>query len=239
MQLIPAIDLIEGRCVRLKQGSFSEKRSYAEDPLDVAKRVEDAGLSRLHLVDLDGARQGKIINYRVLERICSKTALQVDFGGGVKTDRDLEIVYECGAAQAVAGSVAVKEPERFAAWVARYGPERLVLAADVRGAKVQIAGWQEESDLWLWDLLEKQREKGAQYVLCTAIERDGMLNGPDIDLYKECRDKFPEVKFIASGGVSGMRDLEQLAKEQIWGVVIGKALFEGRITLAELKEFRS
>lgn len=237
MDIIPAIDVIEGRCVRLEQGSFSTKKTYHSDPVEVAQSFQDAGLLRLHLVDLDGAKSGRIINYRTLEKIASRTNLKIDFGGGVGSDEDLKIAFESGASQVTGGSIAVKQREVFLRWLEVHGNERIILGADVLDEKVKISGWQEESKIYLIDLLNDYQEKGIKYVICTDISKDGLLQGPSLDLYKKVRDEFPELKLIASGGVTSMNDLEALLSLGMSGAIIGKALYEGRIKLTDLAKF--
>lgn len=237
MEIIPAIDIIDGKCVRLEQGSFSTKKTYHSDPIEVAQNFEDAGLSRLHLVDLDGARTGRIVNYRILEKIAHRTSLKIDFGGGVGSDEDLKIAFESGAAQVTGGSIAVKNRELFIRWLELYGGDRIILGADVEDEKIKISGWQEESKNYLLDFLNDYQEKGIKYVICTDISRDGLLQGPSIDLYKRIRDEFPELKLIASGGVTSMQDLEKLLSLGMAGAIIGKAIYEGRIKLSDLASF--
>ena len=235
IELIPAIDLIDGKCVRLVQGDFNQKQSYAEDPIDVAKRFEDIGLKRLHVVDLDGAKAGVIKQYKVLEKIVRKTALVVDFGGGVTSDDQARIAFESGAAIISVGSLAVKERDTFARWLKEFTPQKVILSADVRDEKIKVSGWKEDGGVDLWELLAHFRDKGLLTTACTDIAKDGMLTGPSVALYKKILEKEPTLKVIASGGVSGVKDIEELHKEGIHGVIIGKALYEGRIKLSELK----
>ena len=237
MHIIPAIDIIEGKCVRLTQGDYEQKKVYNEDPLEVARAFADHGISRLHLVDLDGARAGRVVNYRVLERIASRTGLHIDFGGGLKSDEDLRIAFESGARQVTGGSVAVKNPARFTEWLERYGPERIILGADVRDRRIAVSGWQETTDTELLPFLEDYAGKGVQYVICTDISRDGLLQGSALDLYAEIRETFPGLQLIASGGVSAAEELEKLRSIGCFGAIIGKALYEGRISLNDLLPF--
>ena len=237
IQIIPAIDVIEGKCVRLTKGDYETKKLYAEDPLEMAKRFEDAGLNRLHLVDLDGAKEGRVINYRVLERIAGKTKLTIDFGGGIGSEKDLEIALECGARMINVGSIAVKDPTVFSGWLKKYGGEVIILAADVKEEKVVVRGWQEESKIYLFDLVGKFLDEKGKFVVCTDVSRDGTLEGPSLDLYKKAKDEAPEISLIASGGVSSMQDIEKLQECGLYGVIVGKAIYEGRIALSELKAF--
>lgn len=236
IELIPAIDIIEGKCVRLTQGDYNTKKIYNEDPLEVAKMFEDHGIRRLHVVDLDGARMGRIINYRVLERLASRTALVIDFGGGLKQDADLEIAFESGARMVTGGSIAVKNPDVFTSWIERYGSERIILGADAKDRKIAISGWEEDTDKELIPFIEAYHRKGIQKVITTDISRDGMLQGPAVDLYKEIREAV-EVYVIASGGVSSVEDIERLEEAKIPAVIFGKAIYEGRIRLNELLRF--
>ncbi|MCB0395633.1 MAG: 1-(5-phosphoribosyl)-5-[(5-phosphoribosylamino)methylideneamino]imidazole-4-carboxamide isomerase [Flavobacteriales bacterium] len=238
MKIIPAIDLIEGKCVRLTKGDYAQKKVYNEDPLEVARSFEDAGIRRLHLVDLDGAKAGHIINHKVLEKIAGKTKLHIDFGGGLKADDDLRIAFECGARQITGGSIAVKNRDLFLSWLEKYGPEKIILGADAIKGKIAISGWQEETSLWLQDFLRAYLDEGIRYVICTDIDKDGMLEGPATTLYKDLLDEFPKMKLIASGGVSGMKDIEELAELNLEGVIVGKAIYEGRINLNELTTIR-
>ena len=235
--IIPAIDLIEGKCVRLTQGDYAQKKIYNENPLEVAKQFEDAGLSRLHLVDLDGAKAKRVINWKVLEILASRTRLHIDFGGGVQSDDDLRVVFECGAQQVTGGSVAVKQPELFESWLGQYGGDRIILGADARSEKVAVSGWEEGTELWVYDFVERYVERGVRYAISTDVAKDGLLQGPSFDLYKNLQDKCPDLHIIASGGVSTLDDVEKLAEMKLFGVIIGKAIYENRITLAQLKAF--
>jgi len=239
IQLIPAIDLIDGRCVRLSQGDYDTKKEYG-DPVEMALRMEDMGVRRLHLVDLDGAKSRHVVNDRVLRDICRRTSLTVDFGGGIKTEDDLEKVFDAGAAMATAGSIAVTDPDSVGLWIERYGAERIVLGADVRDGKISINGWKEDSALELMPFLEGYRKQGLQHVLCTDISKDGMLQGPNVALYKSIMAQWPDCRLIASGGVSSKEDIRALDEAGIPAVVFGKAIYEGRIDLASLiKEYQA
>lgn len=236
IELIPAIDIIDGKCVRLTQGDYSTKKIYNEDPLEVAKMFEDHGIRRLHVVDLDGARMGRIINHRTLEKLAIRTDLQIDFGGGLKQDADLEIAFECGAQMVTGGSIAVKNPEVFTSWIEKYGSQRIILGADAKEGKIAISGWEESTELELIPFIESYHQKGITKVICTDISRDGMLQGPAVDLYREIREAV-EVYVIASGGVSSIKDIEKLQEANIPAVIFGKAIYEGKITLKELSAF--
>ncbi len=237
MQIIPAIDIIEGKCVRLTQGDYSKKKIYNEHPLEVAKQFEDAGLQRLHLVDLDGAKEGAIKNWKVLETLASKTSLAIDFGGGIKTENDVEIVFNSGAALASIGSLAVKNKDLFIAWLQQYGANKFLLGADVKNEKIAINGWQETSDVWIYDFIEDYISQGIQQVFCTDVSKDGMLQGAATDLYKNIIQKFPSLFLIASGGVSSIKDLDELQDVGCAAAIVGKAIYEGKIQLEELKKF--
>jgi phosphoribosylformimino-5-aminoimidazole carboxamide ribotide isomerase len=239
MQIIPAIDIIEGKCVRLTQGDYGLKKIYNEHPLEVARQFEDNGLVRLHLVDLDGAKAGAVKNWKVLETIAGKTKLEIDFGGGIKTEKDLEIVYGSGALWATIGSLAVKDESTFSDWIIKYGPGKFLLGADVKEEKIAVSGWLEKTDIWIYDFLQKYIEKGINQVFCTDVSKDGLLEGPSLELYKNIIEKFPSLQFIASGGVSSLRDLEELLDIGCQAVIIGKAIYEGRISLAALKRFNN
>lgn len=237
IEIIPAIDMIEGKCVRLTQGDYATRKVYNEDPLEVAKAFEDAGIRRLHVVDLDGAKAGHIVNYRVLEKLAGHTSLVIDFGGGLKQTKDVEIAFDCGAQMVTGGSIAVKDPETFTAWIARFGSERIILGADAKDRRIAISGWEEATDAELLPFIQKYREQGIEKVICTDISRDGMLEGPAVDLYQEILEAVPEIYLIASGGVSSIADIEKLAEANVPAVIFGKALYEGRITLKELERF--
>ncbi len=237
LQIIPAIDIIDGKCVRLEQGDYNKVSLYHKEPLEVAKKFEDAGLTRLHLVDLDGAKAGAVKNWKVLETIAGKTSLVIDFGGGIKLEKDVEIVFNSGAAMATVGSVAVKNEEEFMKWLLKFGGEKFLLGADVKNEKITISGWQEETKIWIYDFIQKYIDHGIKQIFCTDVSKDGKLEGPATDLYKNIIAKFPGLFFIASGGVSAIDDLKRLEEIGCKGAIIGKAIYENRITLQELKEF--
>lgn len=239
MFIIPAIDLIDGKCVRLTQGDYAQKKIYNENPLEVARQFEDAGLTRLHLVDLDGAKAKKVVNWKVLELLAGKTSLHIDFGGGVQSEEDLRIVWNSGAKQVTGGSIAVKNPELFEKWLNEFGGERIILGADAKNEKIAVSGWEEGTSHWVYDFVEEYAEKGVKYVISTDVARDGLLEGPSLDLYTKLQEKCPELNIIASGGVSGMGDLEALAELNLYGVIVGKAIYEGRVTLKELEKFQT
>ena len=239
MEIIPAIDIIEGKCVRLTHGDYNRKKIYNEHPLEVAKEFEGAGLQRLHLVDLDGAKTGAVKNWKAMEAIAGKTRLVVDFGGGIKSEKDLSVVFDSGAALATIGSMAVKEADVFSDWILRYGPDRFFLGADVKKEKITVSGWLEQTDIWVYDFIEKYMQKGLNRIFCTDVSKDGALEGPSLELYGNIVKKFPALHFVASGGVSSADDLYQLEEAGCKGVIIGKAIYEGRITLEELKSFVS
>ena len=234
MEIIPAIDIIDGKCVRLTQGDYSQKKVYNEHPLEVAMAFEDAGLRRLHLVDLDGAKAGAVKNWKVLETLAGKTGMVIDFGGGIKTASDVDIVFNSGAAFATVGSIAVKNGELFVSWLQEYGAERFLLGADVKDEKIAVGGWLETTDIWIYDFIRDYLERGVRQVFCTDVSKDGLLQGPALDLYRMIVREFPELHFIASGGVSGMDDVHRLEEVGCKGVIIGKAIYEGRIKLSEL-----
>ncbi len=235
IELIPAIDIIGGKCVRLSQGKYHSKKIYSDNPADMARCFEAHGIKRLHVVDLDGAASQHVVNLRVLEQIASSTNLIIDFGGGVKTLDDLNAVFNCGAQMVTMGSIAVKQPENFLQWLKMYGSERIILGADIKGEKVAINGWMEESKCGLFSFLADYVEKGVRKVICTDISRDGMLQGPAISLYIEIMHRHPDLHLIASGGVSSIDDIRKLYEAGIPGVIFGKALYEGRITLKEIE----
>jgi phosphoribosylformimino-5-aminoimidazole carboxamide ribotide isomerase len=234
MEIIPAIDIIDGKCVRLTHGDYAQKKIYNEHPLEVAKEFEDAGLRRLHLVDLDGAKAGAVKNWKVLEVLAGKTSMVIDFGGGIKTENDLDIVFNSGAALATIGSIAVKEEETFFTWLKRYGADKFLLGADVKDEKITVSGWLEQTDVWVYDFIEKHTTQGVKQVFCTDTSKDGALEGPSLELYKNILQKFPQLHFIASGGVSNIDDVYALGEIGCKGVIIGKAIYEGRIRLSEL-----
>jgi phosphoribosylformimino-5-aminoimidazole carboxamide ribotide isomerase len=237
IQVIPAIDIIDGKCVRLTQGDFAQTKEYRGHPVDVAKAYEDAGLKRLHVVDLDGARQKRVVNYKTLERIASQTRLHIDFGGGIQSDDDLRIAFDCGAAQVTGGSVAVKQPDLFEQWLKTYGPDRIILGADAKNEKIAVSGWAETSTLWVYDFLEKYVEKGVKYTISTDVAKDGLLQGPSFDLYRQIKDRVPSLHVIASGGVSNLDDIYKLDEMKLYGVIVGKAIYEGRVSLEDLQKF--
>lgn len=239
MQIIPAIDIIEGKCVRLTKGDYSQKKVYNENPLEVAKEFEDAGLKRLHLVDLDGAKQGKVCNWKVLETIAAKTSLIIDFGGGVKTEKDVDIIFSSGSSLVTIGSMAVKDETSFIAWLQKFGADKFLLGADVKDEKIAVHGWQETTDIWIYDFIQKYIEQGMKQIFCTDVAKDGALEGPSIDLYKNIIEKFPQLHFIASGGVSNIDDVYELENINCKGVIIGKAIYEGKIKLSELKKINA
>ena len=237
IEIIPAIDIIDGKCVRLSQGDYERKKIYNEDPLEVAKAFEDHGLTRLHVVDLDGAKAQHIVNYKTLERIATGTGLTIDFGGGLKSDDDLHIAFESGAAMITGGSIAIKQPEIFLEWLKKYGSERIILGADAKEEKISVSGWQEETKEALIPFIRRFESEGINKVICTDINKDGMLAGPSINLYKKIKENIPNLYLIASGGVSGIHDIEKLQEAQIPAVIFGKAIYEGKITLDALTRF--
>ena len=243
MRIIPAIDIIDGKCVRLTKGDYDTKKIYNESPLEVAKQFEAHGIENLHVVDLDGAKSQHIVNYKVLESIASKTNLKIDFGGGLKSDEDLQIAFESGASQITGGSIAVKNAEIFLSWLNRYGSEKIILGADAMNEKVAISGWQEDSNLDLIPFIEKYQKAGISYVICTDISKDGMLEGPSFELYSRILTQLGNatattpLKLIASGGISTFDELPKLQKLNCEGVIIGKAIYENRISLKQLENF--
>ncbi len=237
IEIIPAIDIIDGKCVRLSQGDYRQKKVYNENPLEVAKMFENAGIRRLHLVDLDGAKAQHIVNYKVLEKIAAGTSLTIDFGGGLKSDDDLRIAFECGAKMVTGGSIAVKNPEVFSSWIAQFGSGRIILGADVKDEKIAVGGWLENTDVDLIPFIRSFTGKGIDKVICTDISKDGMLQGTAVDLYRKILDKFPGLYLIASGGVSSMTDIEALEKADVPAVITGKAIYEGKIKMKDLENF--
>ena len=243
MRIIPAIDIIEGKCVRLTKGDYGTKKVYNENPLEVAKQFEAAGIEYIHLVDLDGAKENHIVNYKTLELISSKTSLKIDFGGGLKTNEDLYIAFNSGAKQITGGSIAVKDPKTFMGWINKYGGQKIILGADCKDGKIAISGWREESKEEIIPFIKDYQKKNIQYVICTDISKDGMLEGPSFDLYKqiiqECSNSSDgqSIKLIASGGVSSLEDLDALEVLGCEGVIIGKALYEGNIFLRDLERY--
>lgn len=235
IEIIPAIDIINGKCVRLTQGNYNEVKSYSDNPVDMALRLVDAGCRRLHLVDLDGAKASHVVNYKILENIVTKTSLIVDFGGGVKTDDDLSIVMDCGASMVTGGSVAVKSPDRFISWLNKYGSDVVILGADAKNRKVATSGWLDGSMIDVIDFISDFRNKGVKKVISTDIDLDGMLSGPSLELYKEIIEKVNGIYLIASGGISSMADVERLDELSVPEVIVGKAIYENRITLKDLE----
>lgn len=237
MRIIPAIDIIDGKCVRLSRGDYSTQKIYNENPLEVAKEFEAHGIEHLHLVDLDGAKSKHIVNYRILEKIASGTSLKIDFGGGLKSDEDLQIAFDCGARQITGGSIAVKEPEVFFSWLEKFGSEKIILGADARNRKIAVSGWTEESEEEILPFIQKYTEQGIEYVICTDISKDGMLEGPSFELYSDILNTSENLKLIASGGVAGFDDIPALQEIGCEGVIIGKAIYEGRISLRQLENY--
>ena len=237
MRIIPAIDIIDGKCVRLSKGDYDTKIIYNENPLEVAKSFEAHGIEYLHLVDLDGAKSSKIVNYKILEQIASQTKLKVDFGGGLKSDADLKIAFESGANQITGGSIAVKNREIFQKWISEYGSDKIILGADAKDEKIAVSGWLEDSDEDLIPFIQDYQTKGIQFVICTDIAKDGMLEGPSFDLYAKILVEAKNVKLIASGGISTFDELPKLAELGCEGTIIGKAIYEGRITLKQLENY--
>ena len=243
MRIIPAIDIIDGKCVRLSKGDYSTKKIYNENPLEVAKNFEAHGIQYLHLVDLDGAKSKHIVNYKILESIASQTKLKIDFGGGLKSDKDLEIAFESGAKQITGGSIAVKNTKIFKNWISKYGAEKIILGADAKDEKIAISGWQEDSKEELIPFIQKYQQDGIEYVICTDISKDGMLEGPSFNLYEKILKKCKvsrgnkKLKLIASGGISTFDEIPQLAEMGCEGTIIGKAIYEGRISLKQLENY--
>jgi phosphoribosylformimino-5-aminoimidazole carboxamide ribotide isomerase len=237
LTLIPAIDLIDGKCVRLSKGDYTRKKIYNNDPLEVAKEFEAHGLSRLHLVDLDGAKEKHIVNWRILNKITTKTRLTVDFGGGIKSDEDMRIVFECGAAMATVGSVAVQNKDLLLTWLHEYGFEKIILGADVNDRKIAVSGWMEVTEIDIFDFLDDYLQTGVKHVLCTDINKDGMLEGASVELYKDILGRFKQISLIASGGITEMKELYTLDEMGVSGVIIGKAIYEGKISLNDLQRF--
>jgi phosphoribosylformimino-5-aminoimidazole carboxamide ribotide isomerase len=236
-RIIPAIDIIEGKCVRLSKGDYNTKKIYNQHPLEVAKEFEAHGIQYLHLVDLDGAKSKHIVNHKVLAQIASKTGLQIDFGGGLKTDEDLRIAFESGATQITGGSIAVKNPDTFLGWIEKYGADKIILGADAMDEKVAVSGWQEESKEELIPFIQAYLSKGIEYVICTDISKDGMLAGPSFELYQRILKEAQGIKLIASGGISTFDELPKLAELGCEGTIIGKAIYENRISLKQLETY--
>lgn len=243
MRIIPAIDIIDGKCVRLSKGDYNTKKIYNESPLEVAKQFEAHGIQYLHLVDLDGAKSKHIVNYKILEEIASKTKLNIDFGGGLKSDEDLKIAFESGAKQITGGSIAVKDKVIFESWIEKYGADKIILGADAKDEMIAVSGWQEESKEELIPFIQSYQEKGIEYVICTDISKDGMLEGPSFDLYKKILEETvtssgdKKIKLIASGGISTFEELPELAEIGCEGTIIGKAIYENRISLKQLEDY--
>ena len=238
IEIIPAIDLIDGKCVRLSQGDYSRKTIYNEDPLEVARMFADAGIRRLHLVDLDGAKAQHIVNHKVLERIAGKVSLTIDFGGGLKSGDDLRIAFECGASMVTGGSIAVKNRDEFLSWINIYGGDKIILGADVKDEKIAVTGWTESTDLGILPFVAGYVEKGISKVICTDISKDGMLQGASVELYRKVLQHIPQLTLIASGGIGGIRDIEELEIADIPAVIVGKAFYEGKINLKEIARFQ-
>ncbi len=234
IEIIPAIDIIDGKCVRLSQGDYNAKKVYNEDPLEVAKMFENSGIRRLHLVDLDGAKARHIVNQNVLERIASNTSLIIDFGGGVQSDKDIEIAFNSGATMVTGGSIAVRDRDTFISWVKKYGNEKIILGADCNDHKIAVSGWQESTSLDILSFLTEYRKESITKVVCTDISKDGMLQGPSLDLYKEILTSFPDMYLIASGGVGCFQDILDLEHIGVPAVILGKAIYENRVTLKDL-----
>ena len=237
MRIIPAIDIIDGKCVRLTKGDYSTQKIYNEDPLEVAKAFEGSGVSYLHVVDLDGAKSKSIVNYKVLEKLATNTGLKIDFGGGLKSDEDLRIAFASGAKQITVGSIAIKEPRIFKQWLKQYGSEKIILGADVKGDFIALSGWMETSDKTIVPFIQKYQDEGIQYVICTDISKDGMMEGPSFGLYKSLLIECPEIKLIASGGVSDISELPQLADIGCESVIIGKAIYEKKVSLKSIEMY--
>jgi len=235
MRIIMAVDILEGKCVRLTRGDYNTGKIYRDDPLDMALEIEDNGLKYLHLVDLDGARSKKVINHKILEKMCLKTQLTVDFGGGIRSDDDIRIAFDCGAAQVTAGSVAVTDQPLFLDWLKRYGNQKIILGADFKGKEIATHGWMKKSGKDLTDFISDYHSRGIRYVICTDVSRDGMLSGPSTDIYRQILEKV-DVDLIASGGISSLKDIEDICSCGCEGVIIGKAVYEGKIQLKELRE---
>ncbi len=237
MRIIPAIDIIDGQCVRLSKGDYNTKKVYNENPLEIAKQFEAHGIQHLHLVDLDGAKASHIVNHKVLETIATQTNLKIDFGGGLKSDDDLRIAFESGANQITGGSIAVKNADVFCSWLTKFGAEKIILGADANNEKIAVSGWLEESDQELIPFVQGYKKEGVNYVICTDISKDGMLQGPSFDLYQKMLNEIPNIKLIASGGISTFDELPKLAKIGCEGTIIGKAIYENRISLKQLEEY--
>lgn len=238
MRIIPAIDIMNGRCVRLTQGNFGKMKVYDEDPVEMAERFENANIENIHVVDLEGAQKGAVTNWETLEKIRANTALRIDFGGGVKTTEDVEQLLELSVERINVGSVAVKEPDKFKEWIDQFGADNFILSTDVKGDEVKVNGWQDDGNVTIFDIIDQYQKLGIQHVTCTDISADGMLEGPNFDLYAKLMKRYPKMKLIASGGVSSMDDLKKLKTIGVFGVIIGKAIYEGKLTLEELGAFK-
>ncbi len=239
MRIIPAIDLLNGQCARLEQGQYQKQKIYHKDPLYMAQKFEAHGMKYLHLVDLDGAKKGQLVNWHIIEKIALKTNLKIDFGGGIKTEQDLITAFNSGASQITAGSIAVKNPDMVTTWLKKYGADKIILGADIKDEYISISAWTEKTAIKLWDFLENYKQKGIKQIICTDISKDGMLQGPAFELYQKIQQKFPDLKLIASGGVGQITDIENLKNIQIEGVIIGKALYENKINLKALEKYVS
>jgi phosphoribosylformimino-5-aminoimidazole carboxamide ribotide isomerase len=239
MKIIPAIDIIDGKCVRLTQGNFGQMKVYRDDPVNVAKEFEEAELKYLHVVDLEGAKKGRVVNWDALEEIIMETTLEIDFGGGVKTEEEVERLLDLNINQISIGSMAVKEPDKFSLWLKEFGPSNFILSADVREELIQINGWQDSTPMNIYDLIKKFEQEGLESIACTDISNDGMLMGVNLALYKKLKKRFPKLKIIASGGVSSIEDLDKLRYIGMDGAIIGKAIYENKISLTELTNFNA
>jgi phosphoribosylformimino-5-aminoimidazole carboxamide ribotide isomerase len=237
MKIIAAIDIMEGKCVRLTQGNFGTVKIYDEDPVDMAKKFEDADLENIHVVDLEGAQKGAVTNWQTLEDIRASTALRIDFGGGVKTTEDVESLLELNIDRINVGSVAVREPEKFLGWIKKFGADNFILSTDVKGNEIKVNGWQDKTGVTIYDIIQQYQPSGIEHITCTDISADGTLQGPNVALYQKLVKRFPEMKITASGGVGSMKDLENLKVIGVHGVIIGKAIYEGRISLEQLAAF--
>lgn len=237
IKIIPAIDLIDGKCVRLTQGDYNQKKEYNSNPLEVAKAFEGAGITRLHLVDLDGAKTKKIVNHHVLESIATHTNLEIDFGGGIQSNEDIELAFNSGAKQVTGGSIAIRNEALFLEWIEKYGPEKIILGADAKDKKIAIGGWQESTNISVFDLIQKFLNKGLTDVISTDVAKDGLLQGPSFELYEEMQQRFENIKLIASGGVVNMDDIIKLNEMNVYGVIVGKAFYEGNISLKDFEKF--
>jgi len=237
LKIIPAIDIIEGKCVRLYQGDYAQKTVYNENPVEVAKEFEDNGITHLHLVDLDGAKSSGIVNWKVLYNISTKTKLKIDFGGGIKSDKDLEIAFENGASQLNIGSTAVKDKILFLGWLQKYGSDKIILSADVKNEMIAVSGWQENSGIDVFKFLKDYTNEGIKYVVCTDVSKDGTLKGTAVELYQKIMNQFPDIKLVASGGISSIKDVDELTQMPVYGVIIGKAIYENKIHLKDLQKY--